>query len=96
MGAVFFKSRPRYDILEYTERQQAIIDGMIPLEEIRTTELSAILKKADTQCDETVQEIVQILYRMKKAPDDYRPLYSVEKAKEILQSLTPWKINWDI
>ena len=96
MGAVFFKSRPRYDILEYTERQQAIIDGIIPLEEIRTTELSAILKKADAQYDETVQEIVQILYRMKKEPDDYRPLYSVEKAKEILQSLTPWKINWDI
>lgn len=69
---------------------------MIPLEEIRTTELSAILKKADAQYDEAVQEIVRTLYQMKKSPGDYKPLYSVEKAKEILQSLTPWKINWDI
>ena len=96
MGAQFFKTQPSYASLEYTKRQQDIINEVIPLEEVRTTELAAILKKARARYDETTYEIVQSLYDLKTMPEEYKPSYTLEEARTILQALTPWQINWDV
>ena len=39
-------------------------------------------------------EIAKELLNSKQYPNTYSPSYTIEEAKEILQALTPWKIDW--
>lgn len=99
-GAYFFFNnkddpnyRPNYGS-SYTKRQQSILDGLIELDDIRPNELSILFRKAEQMEDAEAYEIAQELYNQKMRPDGYRPKYSKEEAKEILQRLTPWKLDW--
>lgn len=86
--------KPQYG-KTYTARQQAILDEQIPLDDIRATELSLLSKKAFQLGDLENYQIAQDLLQRKMDPGVYVPPYTVEEAKEILQKLTPWKIDWE-
>lgn len=86
---------PQRKGLDYTQRQLEILNYEIPLAAIRTTELVALLNKARERNDEAAIETVQYLYDAKTNPNDYFPQMSATEAKAILQSLTPWPIDWD-
>ena len=90
---VIFNSKQRAG-LDYTDRQMAILNDEIHVDMIRTNELAAIMKRAKECGDEDYYEIAQGYYLRKKNPSTYIPTYTIEEAKNVLQSLTPWKINW--
>lgn len=92
--AIFFKAKPMFG-LDYTERQLAILNDEVPIEQIRTTELVAIMKKANERADAFNFDIAQGFYYKKKDPDAFVPGYTIEQSKAILQSLTPWQIDWN-
>lgn len=79
----------------YTERQLAILRGEINLSRVRLTEIAAIKSKADAKQDAEVYGRACELYEMWKNIDGYKPKYSVEEAKEVLQRLSNHKIDWD-
>lgn len=94
MGPIFFKATARPD-LEYTERQFFILSELIPLDEVRKNELTAIIKKARARGDQAIQDFAEELLCIKDLPPNILPRYTIEEAKEILQRLTPWTIQWD-
>lgn len=95
MGPIFhFGEYNRNLARDYTEKQKAILNGEIPLEEMRTTELVALVAKATARGDAEDAEIAICLYDAKKNPSKYKPTCTQEEAKHILQDLTPWEINW--
>lgn len=77
----------------YTERQESIIRGMNP-DDVSKKELTTLIKKAERLEDEDV--VMQLLdnYYCVLFPDEV-PKYSIEESKNILQSLTPWTIQWE-
>ena len=79
----------------YTERQLAILNGEINLSSVRLSEIAAIKNKADAKQDAEVYGRACELYEMWKNIDGYKPKYSVEEAKEVLQRLSNHKIDWD-
>lgn len=85
--------RPNYG-KTYTERQLNILAGTIPLEDVRINELAIIKNKAFQMGDLETYETAEALYLRKRDPGTYFPSYSEEEAREILQSLTPWTIDW--
>ena len=100
------KERPLiYDSVDwsskpYTERQLAILRGEIILSSVRLSEIAAIKSKADAIQDAEVYGRACELYEMRKTGlglsfDGYKPKYSVEEAKEVLQRLSNHKIDWD-
>ena len=80
---------------ELTARQHKIMTGEISLEAVRLTEIRAIMNKAAYHEDQELLEAATDLYNAKSNPESYQPAYSVDEAKDILQSLTPWAIEWD-
>lgn len=78
----------------YTTRQEKILAEEIPLEEIRKNELAVLVQKAERMGDIANYEIAMELYDRKNAPPEYTPSYTQKEARDILQSLTPWKIEW--
>ena len=94
MGSPIFCRAPICPGLDYTERQLAILEDEVPIENIRTTELVALMKKTRERKDELNYDIAKGLYDLKLHPCEYMPHYTTEEAKSILQSLTPWKIEW--
>ena len=80
--------------LDYTERQMAILNDDVPFEQIRTTELSMLMARATEREDVINYNIAKRLYDAKTNPSIYTPSISVMEAKEILQSLTPWIVDW--
>ena len=78
----------------YTKRQRAILDGNIPLEKVKTDEITSIIRKAERLGDIETYEIASVLRSKKMNPDSYYPQHTVEEAKTILQDLTPWEIDW--
>lgn len=93
-GSAGFYSPPRLDKVDYTPRQQAILEGNVALSDIRTTELVTIAKKATAKDDDFNLEIVMDLLEAKRSPTDYFPQMTVEEALEILQDLTPWELDY--
>lgn len=79
----------------YTERQIAILSGFIPLENIREAELGLLFRKAEQMGDIDNYEIAKMLYDLKMDPGKYFPRYTIEQAKDIIQSHIPWKIVWE-
>ena len=68
--------------------------GSISLEEVRVNELTLLSRKAFQNGDIDNYEIAKELLNSKQYPNTYSPSYTIEEAKEILQALTPWKIDW--
>ena len=81
----------------YTERQRRIVNEELPLSEVRINELTIIMNKAVSMGDIPTYETAKMLRNLKIHEDDgeYSLSYSPEEAKAILESLTPWKINWE-
>lgn len=76
----------------FTERQERIIRGVDPCE-VRKGELSILLKKAERMgCDELVLQLAETYESVLYLNDT--PHYSVEESMTILESLTPWPIEW--
>lgn len=78
----------------FTERQQRILDGLIPLDEVRLTELSVLIRKSESMHDLERYDIACALYEQKTDRGEYFPQYTAAEAKRILEQLTPWKIVW--
>lgn len=101
MGSARFsfrdKNAPDYNPFgtTYTERQEGILNGTVSLDSIRLTELAVLIRKAANIGDEATRESAELLYCHKKDPDAYFPKYTISEAKEILQRLTPWPIQWN-
>ena len=93
-SARFNYSPQQLDKVDYTPRQQAILEGNVALSDIRTTELVTIAKKATAKDDDFNLEIVMDLLEAKRSPTDYFPQMTVEEALEILQDLTPWELDY--
>jgi len=93
-GACFNYRPQRLDVLDYTPRQKAILEGDVALSDIRTAELGTIAKKAVAKDDDFNLEIVLDLLEAKRTPTDYFPKMTVEEALEILQRLTPWELDY--
>lgn len=85
--------KPKYGTT-YTERQQQIADGKIPLTGIPMRELGLLANKARALGDQDTYDYVHGFMEMMKG-NRYRPTVSVEEAKKGLQELTPWEIDWD-
>lgn len=85
--------RPTYGKI-LTEKQMLILNGTIPLEEVRPNEVTILLRKAEVIGDERILEDAQMLYERKHHPKEYWPAYTVKEAMEVLQSLTPWPTDY--
>ena len=105
MGA--WRGEPRFNFVDrsspdyepsygktYTARQRAILEGDIPLEQVRANDLTVIMRKSLQMGDTENYEVARELLRQKTEPNDYVPPYTIQEAKEILQRLTPWEIDW--
>lgn len=77
----------------FTERQLKIING-IPVENLKTTEITIIIRKAEKLGWPEIAEQVWDLYEDKVMGTDFKFKYSLEEAKDVLQKLTPRKIEW--
>lgn len=75
----------------YTDKQTMILDGVVPVETVRLSELAILVKKAEKMGDRDNAELARQLYEQKSNPESYFPPYSLGEAKAILQRLTPWK-----
>jgi len=78
----------------YTARQLRILLEEIPLDGVQMNELSVLVRKTLKIGDTALHDIALQLYDQKKNPMEYFPKYTLEAAKEILQMLTPWEIEW--
>ena len=85
--------RPSYGTT-YSQKQMDILYGVIPLDNVRINELTVLMKKAEQMGDIDSYEQAKELYCRKLDPGIYFPKYTIEEAKAILQSLTPWIIDW--
>lgn len=85
--------KPHYGTA-YTNRQQSIIDGKIPLETVPMRELGLLANKAKAFGDHDSYDYVHGFMEMEKG-NRYKPEISVEDAMKGLQSLTPWEIDWN-
>ncbi len=88
-----FDSSVKYE-KSYTKRQRDILDSTIPLQDVRGNEIAFIIRKAERLGDIETYEVASALFNKKMNPDGYYPQHTVAEARAILQSLTPWKINW--
>ncbi len=77
----------------FTERQLKIING-IPVENLRTTEITIVMRKAEKLGWPEIAEQVWDLYEDEIMGTDFKFKYTLEEAKEVLQKLTPRKIEW--
>lgn len=82
---------------EYTPRQIAILNEEIPLEDVSLNELTRLRAKATARMDYENILSAKSLQEQKRNPyDKYsKPKYTLEEAREILQRLTPYPIDWD-
>ena len=81
--------KPQYGTA-YTPRQEKILSGELPLEDIRPNELSLLKQKAKHLDDVEGYEIATLRYEEMLHPlDAYYQHYTAEEAAEILRKLTP-------
>lgn len=81
--------KPQYGTA-YTLRQEKILSGELPLEDIRPNELSLLKQKAKHLGDMEGYEIATLRYEEMLHPlDAYYNHYTAEEAAEILRKLTP-------
>ena len=71
----------------YTERQLKILDGTIPYQTVRLTDLYALMKKAEQLNDYENAELAERMYNeVKYPPDTYKPATSYEEALDFLEN----------
>lgn len=78
----------------FTERQFTIIAGTAP--NVAKREVTNILNRCEAQDKGDVAiEVYNRYFSLLNngQPDDKVPKYSLKESQEILQSLTPWKLN---
>lgn len=80
--------KPQYGTA-YTPRQEKILSGELPLEDIRPNELSLLKQKAKHLGDMEGYEIATLRYEEMLHPLDAYKHYTAEEAAEILRKLTP-------
>ena len=80
--------KPNYG-KKFTERQLKILNEEIPIEEVRLTEISIIMRKAESLGDEENLDIARMLYAFKTHKEEYQFNISAEDAKRTIQDLTP-------
>ncbi len=78
----------------FTDRQLRIVYGEYD-PKVRKNEVSVILKKAEAFQDNKITEIVLEKYEVLLFGEHYQCKYTVEEAKQRLQAMTPFEINWD-
>ena len=88
----FFLEKAREDT-EYTNRQTSIINGEIPLDDIRINDLVTLLKKTKARHDDDYTEIVQEMLDLKNMPLSSIPLLTLEESMRLMQEMTPWVIK---
>lgn len=86
--------RPNYGKV-YTERQLRIINDEISVDDVSNTELVKLMRKAEDLEDFEVVEKIRHLHELKNYVESYPFSFTPEEAKNVLQALTPWEINWD-
>ena len=79
----------------YTERQLKILTGEIDIFSIKANEIKFIIKKAEGIGDCETCKKAKELYELRTHQEEYHIDMSPEEARNILQTLTPWKINWE-
>lgn len=80
---------------DYTPRQLQILAGDVELSDISSRELTVLQRKAVARDDKDVYDIISDIVFAKAYEGRYVLRYTVEEAKQVLQSLTPWAINWN-
>ena len=93
MPPPLFMTRFRYG-KQYTERQMMILREEISLDQIRKNEVCIIIRKAEAMGDEMTATAARIIYGKKTNEGRYQFSMSGEEARNALQALTPWKIDW--
>ena len=83
--------KPHYGT-SYTERQQSIIDGKLPLDSVPMRELGLLANKAKSFGDHDTYDFIHGFMEMARG-NRYKPEISVEDAMKGLQELTPWKCS---
>ena len=86
--------RPNYGKV-YTERQLKIMNEELPLEEFTQGELTLLTRKAERLEDEEALEKLAYIQKLKDPKTEFTFSVSPSEAKEVLQSLTPWEIDWE-
>ena len=79
---------------QFTARQRMILNQEMPINQIRRNEISLIIHKAEAMGDEENAAIARNLYEMKLNEGKYQFSMNHDEAKNTLQALTPWKIDW--
>ena len=79
----------RYHKEEYTFHQQQMLDGEIPLNEIRMTHLQQLITKCKNNMDmDNLEKAVQLKIMKERGEEEISDfLYSDEEAEQILQQL---------
>lgn len=86
--------KPNYGRV-YTPRQLKIMNEELPLEEFTQGELTILTRKAENLEDEAALKKIAHIQKLKNNEEEFEFSCSPDEAKDILQSLTPWQIDWD-
>lgn len=77
----------------FTERQLKIINGL-PVENLRTAEITIVIRKAEKLGWSEIAEQVWDLYEDEIMGAEMKFDCTIEEAKAGLQRLSPYKIEW--
>lgn len=89
------KESPEYNPFgrTFTERQEQIIRG-VSQDTVTKNQLTVIMRKAEKLgCPEVAQQIYEMYEAVFTGPNDGCK-YTIDEAKAILESLTPWRVPW--
>lgn len=64
-----------------TDRQKKILDEEIPLDQVRTNEITTIIRKAEAMGDEDSVAIAKMLYGLKTHKEEFSFSMTVDEAK---------------
>ena len=79
----------------YTARQLKIMNEELPLEEFTQGGLSLLTRKAEQLEDEETLEKLAYIQRLKNTKSEFKFSMTSSDAKDVLQSLTTWEIDWE-
>ena len=78
---------------KFTERQLQIIEG-VPVEGLRSTEVTIVMRKAEKLGRDDIADAVYIRYEEMISGPKIKCPCSLEELKERFQKITPYKIEW--
>lgn len=94
-GLNFKKFDPNYNWYNhpFTNKQLQLIYGEYD-PSVRKQEIAVIFKKAEVLGDDDIVETIEEKYSELMFGKRYQPRYTIEEAKQRLQAMTPFEINW--